>query len=157
MSHWRYAVAIQNLGNWCINYLVPRNWRNVKTHNLISGMKSEDTYGYVPDYTKPLTSIGCHIGFIFIRSYHVWMNTLLDNKNPRYRHRSRLPVSRFQDYWIPYILAIMLIHSNQGNYEKCSIVIIRHPAIFSNWGTIQLICVIKARGICPFRFHFGLY
>ena len=32
-----------------IDNLVPRYWRNVKTHNLISGIKSEDTYGYVPD------------------------------------------------------------------------------------------------------------
>ena len=48
-----------------IENIVPRNWRNVKTHNLISGIKSEDTYGYVPDYTKPLTCIGCHIGFTF--------------------------------------------------------------------------------------------
>ena len=38
----------------------------------------------------------------------------------------------------------MLIHSNQGNYEKCSIVIIRYPAIFSNWGTIQLIFCDKS-------------
>ena len=48
-----------------IENLVPRNWRNVKTNKLISGIKSEDTYGYVPDYTKPLTCIGYHIGFIF--------------------------------------------------------------------------------------------
>ena len=90
-SHRRYAVAIQNLRNWRKNLfvinkaihdvteintmlkignLVPRNWRNVKTHNLICGIKSEDTYGYVPDYTKPVTCIGCHIGFIFVRSDH---------------------------------------------------------------------------------------
>ena len=88
MLHWRYAAAIQNLRNWWkknffslirqlihgvteintmlkIENIVPRNWRNVKTHNLISGIKSEDIYGYVPDYTKPLTCIGCHIGFTF--------------------------------------------------------------------------------------------
>ena len=28
-----------------IENVVPRNWRNVKTHNLISGIKSEDTNG----------------------------------------------------------------------------------------------------------------
>ena len=33
--------------------LVPQNWRNVKTHNLISGIKSEDTYRYALDYIKP--------------------------------------------------------------------------------------------------------
>ena len=63
-----------------IEHLVPRNWRNVETHNLNSDIKSEDTYGYVPDYTKPLTCISCHIGFIFIMSDRVWLNTLLDNK-----------------------------------------------------------------------------
>ena len=41
-----------------IENLVLRNRRNVKTHNLISGIKSEGTYGYVPDYTNPLTCIG---------------------------------------------------------------------------------------------------
>ena len=66
-----------------IENLELRNWRNVKTHNLISGIKSEDTYGYVPDYTKPLTCIGCHIGFISIRSDCVWLNILLDKKNHR--------------------------------------------------------------------------
>ena len=48
-----------------IENLVPRNWRNVKTHNLISGIKYEDTYGYVPDYTKLLTCMGCHILIYF--------------------------------------------------------------------------------------------
>ena len=66
-------------------------------------------------------------------------------------------VARFQDYWIPYILAIMLIQFNKCNYEKCSIVMIRQSAIFSNWGAIQLISVIKARGTCHFRFHCVLY
>ena len=75
-----------------IESLIPHNWRNMKTHNLISGIKSEDTCGYIPDYTKPLTSIGCHIGLIFIWSDSVWLNTLLDNKNPRYRHRIRFPM-----------------------------------------------------------------
>ena len=77
--------------NWMlkIENLVPRNRRNVKTHN---GMKSEDTYGYVPDYTKPLTCTGCQIGFIFIRCDHVWLNILLDKKNHRYRHWNRLPM-----------------------------------------------------------------
>ena len=76
MSHWRYAVAIQNLRNWRKNYflinkaihgvteintmlkienLAPHNWRNAKTYNLIFGIKSEDAYGYIPNYTKPLT------------------------------------------------------------------------------------------------------
>ena len=63
-----------------IENLVPRNWWNVKTHNLISGIKSEDTYGYVPDYTKPLTCIGCHIGFIFITSYRVAWTPFLTTK-----------------------------------------------------------------------------
>ena len=63
-----------------------------ETHNLTSGIKSEDTYGYVLDYTKPLTCIGCHIRFIFISSDRVWLNILLDNKNRRYRHWNRLPM-----------------------------------------------------------------
>ena len=113
MLHWRYATAYSELKELThfflinkaiihgvteintmikIENLVPRNWWNVKTHNLISGIKSEDTYGYVPDYTKPLTCIGCHIGFTFVRSDRVWLNILLDNKNPRYRHRNRLPM-----------------------------------------------------------------
>ena len=113
MLHWRYAAAIQILRNWRkilfvvnkaihgvteintmlkIEGLSPRNWRNVKTHHLFSGIKSEDTYGYVPDYTKPLTCIGCHIGITFIRSYCVWLNILLDNKTPKYRHQNRLPI-----------------------------------------------------------------
>ena len=113
MTHWRYAVAIQNLRNWRKKYflinkaihgiteinkmlkienLIPRNWRNVKTHNLTRGIKSEDTYGYVPDYTKPFTCIGCHIGFIFIRSDSAWLNILHDNKNRRYRHWNRRPI-----------------------------------------------------------------
>ena len=75
-----------------IENLVPRNWQNVKTHNLISGIKCEDTYGYVPDYTKPLTCIGCHIIFIFIRSGCVWLNILLDKKNRMYRHWNRIPM-----------------------------------------------------------------
>ena len=33
----------------------------------------------------------------------------------------------------------------------------RHPTIFSNWGTIQLIFVMKARGNCHFRFHCVLH
>ena len=80
-----------------IENLVPRNWRNMKTHNLISGVKSEDTYKYFLDYTKPLTCIGCHIGFIFIRSDRVWLNILLDNKNPRFRHQNRCLVPRLLD------------------------------------------------------------
>ena len=77
----------------------------MKTHNLISGIKSEDTYGYVPDYTKPLICIGCHIGFIFIRSDRVWLNILLDKKNGRYRHWNRLPMllgSKTTGYLILY-------------------------------------------------------
>ena len=113
MLHWRYASAIQILRNWRrilflldkaihgvteintmlkIENLAPRNWRNVKTHHLIFGIKSEDIYGYVPDYTKPLTCIGCHIGYTFIRNDRVWLNIHLDNKTPRYRHRNRLPM-----------------------------------------------------------------
>ena len=113
MLHWRYAAAIQKLRNWRKFYLlinkaihgvteintmlkienwVPRTWPNVKSHNLISGIKSEDTYGYVPDYTQPLTCNGCHIGFTLIRSDRVCLNILLDNKNPWYRHWNRLPM-----------------------------------------------------------------
>ena len=134
MLHWRFAAAIQNLGNWRklyflinkaihgvteintmfeIENLVPRNWRNVKTHNLISGIKSEDTYGYVPDYTKPLTCIGCHIGLTFIRSDHVWLNILLVHKNPRYRHRNRLPVllgTKTTGYLIFWRLCLFILY-----------------------------------------------
>ena len=84
-------MPYQPHGRKCqIENLVPRNWRNVKIHDLISGIKSKDTYGYAPDYTKPLTCIGCHIGFISIRSDRVWLNILLGNKNPSYRHWYRL-------------------------------------------------------------------
>ena len=141
-----------------IENLVPRNWRNVKTHNLISTIKSEDTYGYVPDYTKPLTCIGCHIGFILIRSDRVWLNILLDNKNPRYRHWNRLPMllaSKTTGYLIFWRLCQFILI--RVIMKKCSIVIIRHPAILNNWGTIQLIFVVRVRGTCHFRFHCVLY
>ena len=51
----------------------------------------------------------------------------------------------------------MLIYVNKVNYEKYSIVIIRHPAISNNWGSIQLIYVIKAQGTNHFRVHWVLY
>ena len=90
-SIWQFMVSHKLIQ--CSNRKFnPRNWRNVKTHNLISGIKSEDTYGYVPDYTKPLTCIGCHIGFIFVRSGRVWLNIPLDFKYPRYRHQTCLPM-----------------------------------------------------------------
>ena len=66
-------------------------------------------------------------------------------------------LSRFQNYWIFYIFVIMLIHANQGNYEKCSKVIIRHPAVSNNWGPMQLISVIRALGTCHFHVHCVLY
>ena len=113
MSHWRYAVAIQNFRNWCkiyflinetihgateiktmlkIRNVVSRNWWNVKTRNVIPAGKSEDTYGYVPNYTKLLTCIGWHIGFTLIRSARVWLNILLHNKIPVYRYWNRFPM-----------------------------------------------------------------
>ena len=49
-------------------------------------------YLCICSYAKPLTCIGCHIGFIFIRSDRIWLNILLDSKNPRYRHPNRLPM-----------------------------------------------------------------
>ena len=58
---------------------------------------------------------------------------------------------RCQNCWIFDISAIMLIYVNYGNYKKCSIVIIRHPAVSSHWGPIQLIFVIRAlHGYLPF-------
>ena len=54
------------------------------------------------------------------------------------------------------ISAIMLIYANYVNYEKCSIVIIRHPVISNNWGSMQLIYVTKAQGINHFRVHWVL-
>ena len=140
MSHWRYAVAIQNLRNWRkvyfriietihgatwintmlkIQNLVPRNWWNVKTRNLISAIKSEDTYGYVPDYTKLLTCIGYHIGFTLIRSACVWSNILLHNKTPMYRYRNRFPIlfgSKTAGYlifrWLCKFMLIRVIMKN---------------------------------------------
>ena len=50
----------------------------------------------------------------------------------------------------------MLIYANLVNYEKYPIVIIRHPAIFNNWGSMQLIYVIKAQGTNHFRVHLGV-
>ena len=41
---------------------------------------------------------------------------------------------------ICFFTAIMLIKANQGNYEKCSIVISRHPAVSNKWGLMQLFC-----------------
>ena len=46
---------------------------------------------------------------------------------------------------------------DQGNFEKCSIVIIRHPAVSTNWGPMQLISVIKALGTCHFHVHCVVY
>ena len=60
-----------------IENLVPQNWRNVKTHNLISGIKSEDTYGYVPDYTKHLTCIGATLDlFLLVVIVYDWTSFL---------------------------------------------------------------------------------
>ena len=51
-----------------IQNLAPGYRRDLKTHNLISAIKSEGTYRYVQYDTKLLTCIGCHIGIISIRS-----------------------------------------------------------------------------------------
>ena len=51
----------------------------------------------------------------------------------------------------------MLINANKVNYDKCSIDIIRHPAVANNWESMQLIYVIKAQGINHFRVHWVLY
>ena len=51
----------------------------------------------------------------------------------------------------------MLIYANQVNYEKCSIVIIRHSAVSNNEGPKQLIYVIKAQDTNYFRVHWDLY
>ena len=51
----------------------------------------------------------------------------------------------------------MLIDANWVNYEKFSIVIIRHSAVSSNWRSMQLIYVIKAQGTNHFRVHWVLY
>ena len=37
----------------------------------------------------------------------------------------------------------MLIFANWGYCEKCSMVVIRHPSVSSNWRVIQSISVIK--------------
>ena len=63
----------------------------------------------------------------------------------------------FQNYWIFNISAIMLIYANWVNYEKCSMVIIRHPAVSNNWGSMQLIYVTKAQGTNNFWVHWVLY
>ena len=51
----------------------------------------------------------------------------------------------------------MLIYANYVIYEKCSIVIIRHPAVSNNWGSMQLMYVIKAQGTNHFRVQWVLY
>ena len=51
----------------------------------------------------------------------------------------------------------MLIYANYVIYEKCSIVIIRHPAVYNNLGSMQLIYVIKAQGTNHFRVYWVLY
>ena len=51
----------------------------------------------------------------------------------------------------------MLIYANYVDYEKRSKVIIRHSAVSSNWGSMQLIYVIKAQGINHFRVPWVLY
>ena len=64
----------------------------------------------------------------------------------------------FQNYWIFDISAIMLIYANYVNYEKCSnYVIIRHSAVSNNWGSMQLIYVIKAQGTNHLQVHWVLY
>ena len=50
----------------------------------------------------------------------------------------------------------MLIYANHFNYEKYSIVIIRHSAVSNNWGFMQLIYVIKAQGTNHFQVHWVL-
>ena len=45
----------------------------------------------------------------------------------------------------------MLIYANQVNYEKRSTVIIRYSVASNNWGSMQLIYVIKAQGTNNFR------
>ena len=61
------------------------------------------------------------------------------------------------NYCIFDISAIMLIYANYVNYEKCSIVIIRHSAVSNNWGFIQLIYVIKAQYTYHFQINWVLY
>ena len=51
----------------------------------------------------------------------------------------------------------MLIYANKVNYEKCSIIIIRHPAVSNNWASMQLVYVIKGQGTNHFRVHWVLY
>ena len=55
------------------------------------------------------------------------------------------------------ISEIMLIYANQVNYEKYSIVIIRHPAVSNNWGPMQFISEIRAVSTCHFHVHCVLY
>ena len=51
----------------------------------------------------------------------------------------------------------MLIYANRVNYEKCIIFIIRHLAVSNNWGSMQLIYVIKAQGTNHFQVQWVLY
>ena len=51
----------------------------------------------------------------------------------------------------------MLIYANQVNYEKCSIVVIKHSAVSNNWRPMQLIYIIKAQGTNHFRVPCVLY
>ena len=51
----------------------------------------------------------------------------------------------------------MLIYANYVDYEKCSIVIIRHSVVSNNWGSMELIYVIKAQGTNHFQVHWVLY
>ena len=51
----------------------------------------------------------------------------------------------------------MLIYANEVNYEKHSIVIIRHSAVSNNWGSMQLIYVINAQGTNHFRVPWVFY
>ena len=51
----------------------------------------------------------------------------------------------------------MLIYPNYANYEKFSIVIIRHLAVSNNWRPMQLIYIIKAQGTNYFRDPWLLY
>ena len=51
----------------------------------------------------------------------------------------------------------MLIYANYVIYENCSIVMIRHPAVSNNWGSMLLIYIIKAQGTNHLRVHWVLY
>ena len=81
----------------------------------------------------------------------------LDNQNLGIDTKIGFLSGVFQNYWIFNISAIMLIYANQVNYEKRSIVIIRHSADSNNWGSMQLIYVTKAQGTNHFRVPWVLY